>query len=315
MRTYYFIILLFICSNNYAQIVNIPDANFKDALVNQNVVDLNLDFIGDVDADSNDDGEIQLSEAQFVRSLIIRDKGIASLEGIQSFSTLEILWCDENQLTNLDVSQNFNLEFLWCFTNQLTSLDVSNNINLDFLWCSMNQITSLDLSNNPGLKSLFCYINSISSITIVDNPNLERIECWGNQLTSLDLKNDNNTTLTRMWAYNNPDLTCIQVDDVNYSNNAPDWDIGPNAFYSKDCLLSTEDFTSIDLTLFPNPAKDVLNIKTEWEIEKVEIYSLDGRFIKQISASSIDVSELTAGIYFVQMSVDGNRITKTFIKN
>ncbi|MEY3242008.1 MAG: hypothetical protein RIR11_3447, partial [Bacteroidota bacterium] len=42
----------------YAQIVNIPDANFKNALVNTNCVDTDGDGFGDTDADINDDGEI-----------------------------------------------------------------------------------------------------------------------------------------------------------------------------------------------------------------------------------------------------------------
>ena len=33
------------------QIVNIPDANFKNVLVNTNCVDIDADFVGDVDAD------------------------------------------------------------------------------------------------------------------------------------------------------------------------------------------------------------------------------------------------------------------------
>ena len=44
-----------ICS---AQIIDIPDANFKNALVNTKCVDLGEDGSGDIDADLNNDGEI-----------------------------------------------------------------------------------------------------------------------------------------------------------------------------------------------------------------------------------------------------------------
>jgi len=41
-----------------AQIVNIPDANFKDALVNTICVDIDGNLGPDIDADLNNDGEI-----------------------------------------------------------------------------------------------------------------------------------------------------------------------------------------------------------------------------------------------------------------
>ena len=58
---HFYIILLALLSITFtqAQIVNIPDANFKNTLVNTPCVDTNNDDIADVDADTNDDGEIQ----------------------------------------------------------------------------------------------------------------------------------------------------------------------------------------------------------------------------------------------------------------
>ena len=59
---------------------------------------------------------------------------------------LTLLYCDSNQLTSLDVSQNTALQELYCDSNQLTSLDVSQNNKLEKLYCSENQLTSLKLS-------------------------------------------------------------------------------------------------------------------------------------------------------------------------
>ena len=66
------------------------------------------------------------------------------------------------------------------------------------LLCEFNSLTSLDVSNNTALTVLFCYNNS---------------------LTSLDVANGNNTNMgsSTFNANNNPNLTCIQVDDVAYS--------------------------------------------------------------------------------------------------
>ncbi|MFK7782353.1 MAG: hypothetical protein AB8B90_08360, partial [Psychroserpens sp.] len=54
-----------------AQIVTIPDVNFKHILTTDNCVDLDDDGVGDADADTNNDGEIQESEAQAVEHLIL----------------------------------------------------------------------------------------------------------------------------------------------------------------------------------------------------------------------------------------------------
>ncbi|KXO14824.1 hypothetical protein HMPREF3189_01472, partial [Clostridiales bacterium KA00134] len=52
-------------------------------------------------------------------------KKVKSLKGLDLFKNLNGLYCDNNQLTSLDVSKNPVLEVLYCNYNQLTSLDVS----------------------------------------------------------------------------------------------------------------------------------------------------------------------------------------------
>ena len=68
-----------------AQIVNIPDANFKNALVNGICVDTDGDTIGDISVDSDNDGEIQVAEALAVIRLYIGSKNITDLTGVK--------WC------------------------------------------------------------------------------------------------------------------------------------------------------------------------------------------------------------------------------
>ena len=55
-------------------IVSIPDANFKNALLNNNTV-----------IDTNGDGEIQVSEAEAVTNLWVSNENINNLKGIEFF--------------------------------------------------------------------------------------------------------------------------------------------------------------------------------------------------------------------------------------
>ena len=373
---YFLFIALFAITYSNAQIVDIPDANFKYTLVNENVVDTDGNFIPDADADTNDDGEIQVSEAEAVLSLHINDKNISLLEGIQSFTNLEILLCFDNQISSLDISQNSNLLYLHCannllssvdvsqnlnlltlncrsnyltsldvtqnynlseincgnnpltsldvtqnpnlgalhcYSNQLSSIDVTQNQNLNFLNCGSNQLTSLDVTQNPSLRELICYYNQLSSLDVSQNPLLFILYSLDNQLTNLNIKNGNNTILEIFVTYNNPNLYCIQVDDIEYANNS-NWQKDDWAEYSEECELGLEDNNVISFTIYPNPVQDVLFLDSPQQIESVKIYSLHGKLVKEDISSSVDVSQLITGLYFAQVTVNGKTGIYKFIK-
>jgi uncharacterized repeat protein (TIGR01451 family) len=174
------------CSN--AQIVNIPDANFKNALVNTLCVDINGDYIGDADADINNDGEIQESEAIAVTALSVDNYAIQSLAGIEYFSQLQILSCQFNQLTTLDVQGLSILQSLYCGGNQLVNLNVQGLNNLQHLWCGGNQLVVLDVQGLTNLKQLFCQANELAILNVQGLSNLTSLGCGNNQLTSLDVQ-------------------------------------------------------------------------------------------------------------------------------
>ena len=117
----------------------------------------------------------------------------------------------------MDVSNNLALTFLDCNYNQLTSLDVSQNYNLIELKCFNNQITSIDVSNCTALIQLNCHHNQITTLDVSNNPSLNYLLCDTNQLTNLDVRNGNNTNFIQFLSSGNPNLTCINVDDVAWS--------------------------------------------------------------------------------------------------
>jgi Leucine-rich repeat (LRR) protein len=198
----------------------IPDANFKNALLNGNCIDTDGDEDGDRNADLNNDGKIQLSEIENLEFLKVSDQKIKSLEGIEQFKNLKFLSCYDNELTSLDVSKNKNLEVLYCFDNKLTNLDVSENAQLKTLGCRGNSITELDLSANKLLENLYCYKN---------------------KLQKLNLKNGNNKILTSLSAKDNPALRCIQVDNASATFAPCDdsgyggWCVDSLVIYSLNC--------------------------------------------------------------------------------
>lgn len=176
MKNIYLFLFLLTCVFANAQIVNIPDANFKNALLNH---------IPDID--TNNDGKIQLSEAEVVIDLSIPTQNINSLEGIQFFVNIEVLDCSDNQLEALNISQNQNLETLSCQKNQLTDLGLSQNFNLTHLDCSQNLLTTLNLASQQNLGILNCRNNQLTQLDASQKTNLRELYCHNNQITTLNI--------------------------------------------------------------------------------------------------------------------------------
>ncbi len=192
----------------WSQIVTIPDVQFKNALLFKDVVDIDEDGIPDRSADFNSDGEIQTSEALQIERLYVRAEAIESLEGIEAFTNLIILSCNQNSLTALDFSQNLQLRELNCFFNNLTSLNVSQNSALEIINCEFNDLVDLDLSGNPNLERLWCTHNLFSEIDVTQNQALKNLNVSSNQLSSLNVSE--NELLEKLY-FNNNDLSTIDL--------------------------------------------------------------------------------------------------------
>ena|SRR5690554_275100 len=82
--------------------------------------------------------------------------------------------------------------------------------------------------------------------------------------------------------------------------------------------LSNETFKEDNLFIYPNPTSDMLyfDITGDISLEKIEIYDTIGKKVlsSQINNNSVDVSQLTAGVYFVKIYSGENQITKKIIK-
>ena len=144
-----------------------PDVNFRNYLLSQ--------WYGE-------DGWLSYVEIGVCEEINVSKMDIQSLEGIEYFTALKSLWCDNNQLTSLDVSKNMMLKYLGCGENKLTSLDMSKNTTLVGLGCSYNQLTSLNMSNNTALTWLECDNNQLTSLNVTGCNELKELRCYRNQI-------------------------------------------------------------------------------------------------------------------------------------
>ena len=180
---------------------NFPDANFRTVVKK---------------FDTNQDSSLSDTEIAAVKKINCSNKGITNLKGIEYFTSLNILWCTDNQLTALDVSENTALTKLNCCFNKLTSLDVSKNTALTELYCNDNQLTSLDVSKNTALISLSCVCNQLTSLDVSKNTALTKLNCSINKLTALDVSK--NMALTELYCNDNQ-LTSLDLSNTNIMND------------------------------------------------------------------------------------------------
>ena len=170
-----------------------PDANFREFVLNT---------YGGEDQVLTGDMRSQ------VKTISVSDKGIEELSGIEFFPNITVLWCNENDLTRLDVSRNTSLKELYCENNRLSELCLGDNTELTKLSCMWNQLTGLDVSQCPALESLNAADNQITELDLKNNLVLKSLHCANNSLTKLDLSK--NELLETLYVYNCP-LTELDV--------------------------------------------------------------------------------------------------------
>ena len=120
------------------------------------------------------------------------------------------------------------------------------------LRCGNNPLTSLDLSNNSFLIQMFCR-NSL--------------------LTNLNIKNGNTISLDSLMITNNPNLYCIEVNNINYANN--NWtfangSIDNQHYFSTNCSgTAIKEYTTNKELI---KTIDILGQKTHFKKKEVLFY-------------------------------------------
>jgi len=149
-----------------SQIVDIPDPDFLEYLINEGV-------------DTNADGQIQNSEAEAVEELNILSAFIIDFEGIRSFTNLKRLRIDGNAIADMiDISDMINLEVLDLSQSMFTTITAIGLTSLDTMRCrSCFGVTSLDLIGATSLRVLDLNESLVNNIDLTGLSSLETFNC------------------------------------------------------------------------------------------------------------------------------------------
>ncbi|WDO14241.1 T9SS type A sorting domain-containing protein [Flavobacterium sp. WW92] len=92
--------------------------------------------------------------------------------------------------------------------------------------------------------------------------------------------------------------------------------------FSVDRTLSTNDFFASNFAVYPNPSNGLVNLasKNNMAINAIQITDLNGRVVRNIntngvSETQINISDLTTGLYFLNVQTDSGSGTTKIVKN
>ena len=68
----------------------------------------------------------------------------------------------------------------------------------------------------------------------------------------------------------------------------------------------------MDVTVYPNPAQNLIIIRTndDTPLQRIDLYDVTGQLIISSTETEINVSELESGIYFVSILTEKGAVTK-----
>ncbi|MDO6802575.1 thrombospondin type 3 repeat-containing protein, partial [Wenyingzhuangia sp. 1_MG-2023] len=269
---------------------------------------------------------IDLSNNTLLKVLNIRGNKLESLDLTNQVNLVE-LYAGANNLTSIDLSNNLLLTRLSLKGNKLDSLDLTANELLVYIEVQGNVLEELLLGYKMSLQYLYAGTNKLKTIDVSQALNLIVLDLENNLLegtlnldrnTCLLIVNLNHNLLSKVEfnnkynariqddnfkILNNPNLTCVKVDNVTYSTL--NWTIhveDPSVFteYDDCSTAGTPELTVTHIEVVEG------KIVVPFDVVETKIYKISGEQV-----SNMDLR----GVYYVRMvNVDGEvKINKILV--
>ena len=129
------------------------------------------------------------------------------------------------------------------------------------------------------------------------------------------------TATTNTNSYTITGLTGLTTYEIQVQANCGDGNLSDwtSAIAVQTTNVGIENYLSNSIILFPNPAKEVINVQcTMNNVQSVEVIDVYGKVISTVNVvenpTRINVSGLANGMYFVRVTTEMGVVTKTFVK-
>lgn len=293
------IITLLTCYISKAQVTLIPDQNFEQTLIDQNI-----------DSDGIINGQVLTNDINTLTTLSTGSLTINDLTGIEDFAQLQDL-----TINKLDV-----------FNTNNQKLDLTNNTMLETLFMNGQDdanaviVSEIDLSENPN-------INQIHTIGIWALKTLD-LKSGTTDVSNLSINIDVGFPLPPPGGQASSSQLqdfCIKVTDKDAATAGTGvystWTISANNnpyYFSETCTLNTERFNQESVSIYPNPTRDIIHIKaSNINFNVIKIFNLHGQLVKtydNLDTQKLNISDLANGLYIMDLTSEQGVVKRKIVK-
>jgi len=296
--------------------------------------------------------KLNVSKCPSINSIRCSNNNITNID-LSECTVLTSLSCDANSLTYLDLSYCTALTSLRCNDNNLTYLDLSECTALTYLRCNDNKLTHLDLSHCPVFTYLNCnnnhlqlsdlyeaqlFINESLLISALGTQNLP--STWANIETELfadqavfegvftEYKIEIDGELAPKDNYSVKDGKLVFHTFGKYTVTMTNEAIISHPDYPVEVIVKIDvsnvgvkENESLHIEVYPSPTKGELRITSyELQVTSIEVFDIFGKKLTPHTSylapqTSLDMSDLASGVYFVKIYTELGIITKKIVKN
>lgn len=160
-----YLAIIFYSSKLIGQTISIEDDYLRNYLI--------------ANFDTNDDKQIQRSEALKIEYIEINADSIISFQVI-------------HELKNLKVFKSFGIYSLENRNNQFRTFDFSANTHINEIWFINNLAFELELNDCKDLNEIRIVNTKLKNIDISSNVNLKHLEIMGDYIQDVDITNNTN---------------------------------------------------------------------------------------------------------------------------
>ena len=249
---------------------------------------------------------------------------------------LRVFASRDNPLTGIDLTTCTQLQILTFTNTNVPSLDLTKCTQLEYIECQGNQLSKLDVTKCTQLQLLGCPRNELIEL---DLRGLDKLtEFFGSeQYPRISLCKNETEEYTCLISLNNPtfDNSAISYSDgilkstdknVSYTRftvqtTKEGFELsGEMKFTYTEVGINTVD--SVKIEIYPNPTNYELRIMHyELRIKDIEIFDISGKSVyssfspsSHSSITTINISNLTSGIYVIKITTEAGEVIKKFIK-
>jgi len=158
-----------------------------------------------------------------------------------------------------------------------------------------NSVYAIDIDNDGDLDVLS---TSSYNNTVAWHENIDGLGTFGNE----QIITSNTIGIRSVFAAD------INSDGKNDVLSASEFD-NKIAWYENTSTLSIDKYAMGDFSIYPNPTADILYIKTpNYSIEKIELYDIAGKQLKEFDGNEINLTNFKIGIYLLKIFTSSNTV-------